>query len=123
MPPRGPRSVLCVVVDTTSATGTGDETGNVRDIGGEHGADLARDLAECGEVDRARDRGAAGKHQLGALLARELADLVEIDAVRVLAHAVLHALEVTARDRHVPAVREVAAGWEPHAHHGVARLE
>ncbi len=38
------------------------------------------------------------------------------------AHAVLHALEVATRDRDVPAVGQVPAGGQAHAHHGVAGL-
>ena len=56
--PRGPRSVLCVVVITTSAYGDrvrvragDDEAGDVRDVGEEVGADLLRDLAEPREVE------------------------------------------------------------------------
>ena len=74
MAPRGPRRVLWVVVEMTSAwpTGdgvgaTGDQAGDVRDVGGEHGPDLAGDLGEGREVDRAGDRGAAAEDQLGAL--------------------------------------------------------
>jgi hypothetical protein len=84
-----------------------DEAGDVRDVRGEHGTDLARDLGERGEIDRARDRGPAGEHELRLLLACELADLVEIDAMRVLADAVLDRAEVAAG---VPAVRQVPAG-------------
>ena len=56
------------------------------------------------------------------MLAREVAHLVEVDAVVVLPHAVLHALEVLARDRDGVAVRQVPAGREREAHDGVARL-
>ena len=69
MPPRGPRSVLCVVVVTTSATGdrrrvraAGDEAGDVRDVGA-RGPRRPRCAIsrERGEVDRARERGAAAR--------------------------------------------------------------
>ena len=51
MPPRGPRSVLCVVVVTTCACGNGlgmraagDEAGEVRHVDHQIGADLVGDL-------------------------------------------------------------------------------
>ena len=54
MPPRGPRSVLCVVVVTTWACGNGrrmraagDEAGEMRHVDHEIGADLVGDLAEA----------------------------------------------------------------------------
>ena len=63
MPPRGPRSVLCVVVVTTWACGNGlgccaagDEAGEVRHVDHQVGADLVGDGAEVGEVDGGADR-------------------------------------------------------------------
>ena len=54
MPPRGPRRVLCVVVVTTWACGSGlgmdaagDEPGKMRHVDHEIGADLVGDLAEA----------------------------------------------------------------------------
>ena len=73
-PPRGPRSVLCVVKVTTSACGTGfgmhaagDEAGDVRGVEEEQRADLVGDLAERHRIDDARVRGRAGDDQLRAL--------------------------------------------------------
>ena len=101
----------------------GDQAGDVGDIGDEDRADLAGDLGERGEVDGARDRGAAGEQEARPLPAREVADLVEVDPVVVAADAVLHGAKPGAGRRHVPAVRQVAAGGQRHAHHGLARLD
>ena len=88
MPPRGPRSVLCVVVVTTWACGqrarmhaAGDQAGEVRHVDHQIGADRIGDLAEAREVDDARIGGAAGDDHLGLVLLRELLDLVIVDAV------------------------------------------
>ena len=87
MAPRGPRSVLCVVVvidvgvaDRRRVRAAGDQAGDVRDVGDEDRADLAGDRGEAGEVDRARDRRAAAEDELGALGQRQVAHLVEVDA-------------------------------------------
>ena len=101
----------------------GDQARDVRDVGCQHGADLLGDRGEPREVDRARDRGAAAPDQLRPLAQGEFAHLVEVDDARLAAHAVANGAEPTARDRHAPAVREVPAGVERHAEHGVAGLE
>ena len=84
--PRGPRSVLWVVVEMTPAWATGDgwappatKPGDVGDVGDEDGADLVGDLGEGGEVDGAGDRRAAAEDQLGPLLPGQLAHLVHVD--------------------------------------------
>ena len=100
-----------------------DEPRDVRDVGGEHGADLAGDLAERGEVDGARVGRGAAEDELGAVLLGERAHLVEVDARVGRAQAVGHALEVFARDGDGVAVREVPARREPEPHDGVARRE
>ena len=72
MPPRGPRSVLWVVVvtivrlaDRARVQPRRDQTRDVRDVGEEQRADLVGDLAERREVDDARVRGGAALDQLG----------------------------------------------------------
>ena len=74
--PRGPRSVLCVVVVTTSAYGTAigmhaadDQSGDVRDVGEQKRADLFCDFAENLEVELARIGGRAGHDYFRPLLA------------------------------------------------------
>ena len=52
----------------------------------------------------------------------EIYNALEIDEMIVAAHAVLNGVEVLARDRHLPAVREVTAARKTHAHDGVARV-
>ena len=98
----------------------GDQPGDVRDVGGEHGTHLGRDRREAREVDRPRDRGPAAPDQLRALAQRQLADLVEVDDARVAPHAVADRPEPAAGHGHAPAVRQVPAGVQRHAQHGVA---
>ena len=87
-PARGPRSVLCVVEVTKSATGTGivvqaggHQAGDVGHVDHQHGADLAGDLGELACVDLARVGAGAGDDQLRLVLAGQPGDLVEVDAV------------------------------------------
>ena len=58
MPPRGPRSVLCVVVVTTWAWPNGvgmlarrDQPGEMGHVDHQIGADLVGDRAEAGEIE------------------------------------------------------------------------
>ena len=76
MPPRGPRSVLCVVVVTTCGVrqrarmhAAGHQPGEMRHVHHEIGADFVGDRAEAGEIDEARIGRAAGDDQLGPVLA------------------------------------------------------
>ena len=77
-PARGPQSVLCVVVVTTSACGTGlgcspgrDEPGEVGHVDHQLRADLVGDPPELGEVEVARIGGPArDDHLRPVLLAR-----------------------------------------------------
>ena len=130
MAPRGPRRVLWVVVVMTSACPTGrrvraagDQAGDVRDVGDQDRADLAGDLGERREVDGARDRGAAAEDDLRPLGERQVADLVHVDPAGLLAHAVLHRAEPLAGGGDAPAVGQVAAGGQRHAHDGLAGRE
>ena len=89
MPPRGPRSVLCVVVVTTCACGSGlgcdaagDQPGEMRHVDHQIGADLVGDRAEAGEIDDPRIGAAAGDDQLRPVRLGQALDLVEIDAAR-----------------------------------------
>jgi hypothetical protein len=86
-PPRGPRSVLCVVDVTMSACGTGlgcdaagHEPGDVRHVHDQARLDLARDVAERLEVDDAGYALAPGNDHLRPVLPRQIADLVVVDA-------------------------------------------
>ena len=94
-PARGPVSVLCVVVVTTSQYGHrvgvhagGDEAGDVGDVGHQQGAALVGDLAEGGEVDGARVGAVAADDELGPVLQRQRAHLVVVDGLGVGAHVV-----------------------------------
>ena len=101
---------------------TGDQPGDVRHVGDEDGAHLAGDLGEGAEVDDARYRRTAAEDQLRPLAAGQVAHLVIVEATVVAPHGVLHRAEPLAGRRHRPAVRQVAAHRQRHAHHGVARL-
>lgn len=129
MAPRGPRRVLWVVVEITSTCGTGDgwappatKPAMWAMSATSTAAGLAGDLAEGGEVDRAGQGGAAAEDHLGPFLEGQLADLVEVDEAGVVADAVLDATEPLAGGGDAPAVGEVAAHRQGHAHDGVAGL-
>src|SRR5262249_15089632 len=129
MPPRGPRSVLCVVVVTTSAMPTGDGCAPPATrpamcaMSATKSAPTSRAISpKAGEVYGARDGGAAAPDQPGLVLARQRAHVVQVDAAGFAAHAVLYRAPHLAGDGHVPAVREVAAVRQRHAHDGLARL-
>src|SRR5205823_6507542 len=100
----------------------GDEPRNVRDVRDEYGADLVGDCGERREVDRAGDRRAAADDELWALAAGEVANLVHVDPAGVATDAVPDRSEPLAGDGHAPAVGEVPAVRQSHAHHRVARL-
>ena len=128
--PRGPRSVLCVVVETTSAWPTGDGCAPpaIRPAmcatSAASTAPTSRAIrGEPGEVDQPRDRGAAAPDQLRPLAQRELADLVEVDRPGVAPDAVAHGPEPLPGHRHAPAVRQVPAGLQRHPQHRVAGLQ
>ncbi len=129
-PPRGPPSVLCVVVVVTWACGTGlgcrpggDQPGEVRHVHEQEGADLVGDLAEPHEVELPRVRRPAGDDQLGLDPAGQPADLVHVDPVVLLGDLVrCHVVEQPGEvDPH--AVREVPAVCQRQAQDRVARLD
>ena len=99
----------------------GDETGEVRHVDHQVGADLVGDGAEVGELELARIGGAAGDDDARAMLDGELIDLVHVDAVRVGTHHVRHRLEPLARLVDGRAVRQMSAGGEAEAEDRVAR--
>ncbi len=100
----------------------GDEPGDVRDVGDEHGADLPRDLGETREVDRARDRRAAAEDDLRTLGQREVTHLVQVDPAGVGPQPVTNAAEPLAGRRHAPPVGEVPAHRQRQTHDRVAGL-
>ena len=99
-----------------------DQPGEMGDVGDQHGANLACDVGEALEIDRARDRCAAAEDQLGPLGAGELPDLIEVHAAGFSAHAVVHGPEPLAGDRGVPTVSEMATHRQCHPHDRVAGL-
>ena len=131
MPPRGPRSTLCVVkrddVGVRHRAGdrlAGDQADEVRRVDHEDRADLVGDVAEGGEVDQPRDRRAAADDHLGPVLAGQVADLVVVDELglarrRRSATALNHLPE---KDD-LRAVGQVAAVRQRHRQDGVAGLQ
>ena len=99
---------------------TGDEAGDVGDVGDQDRIDLTGDLGECGEVDRARDRRPATENDLRSLAQRDLANLVHVDPAALTADVVLDGVEPGSGRRYRPAVGEVPAHRQRHAHDGVA---
>ena len=121
-PPRGPRSVLCVVVVTKSQYGTGlgvapgrDETGDVCDVGHRHRAVDRGDLGDALEVDRSRIRRGPANDQLGPVLGRQPGHGVIVDRLRLAEHAVrIRCCSQDARQVQRVAVRQVAAVGQVH---------
>ena len=95
----------------------------MRHVDHEERADLVSHGADAREVDGARVGGAAGDDQFRSFRAGELFQLLVVDAPVFPAHAVLHRAEPFARQIGRGAVRQVAAGGEAHAEHGIARLQ
>ncbi len=130
MPPRGPRSVLCVVEVTKSASGTGEgckpvatSPGNVREIDHQRGADLVGDLAKRLVFHDPRIGARSGNDELGAVFERFCAHFVEVDQLGILLHAVRDRVVQLAGEAHLRSVGEVAAVRERHAEHGIAGLQ
>ena len=130
MPARGPVSVLCVVLVTTSqyGTGLGCAPAAMRPAmcamsAMSMRAALVGDRAEGGEVDGARVRAVAADDELGAVLQRQLAHLVVVDELRVRAHVVRDHVVGAPRVVDAHAVCEVPAVGQRHGQHRVAGLE
>ena len=130
MPPRGPRSDLCVVVvddmrmrHRRGMHAAGDQAGEMRHVDHEIGADLVGDLAETREIPEARIGRAAGDDQLRAVLARPRRHRVHVESWSSLRTPVMRRLEPFAGHVHRRAVRQVAAGGEVEAHESVAGLQ
>ena len=128
-PPRGPRSVLCVVVVTKSECGTGlgctpAATRPAMCAMSVNTAAPTRSAArrKRREVDDARVRARADDDHLRLVLVGEAVQFVVVDAFVVLPHAVRDDRVELAREVQRVPVREVAAVRQVHAEHGVARL-
>ena len=101
------RDDVCVP-DRRGMRATGDQPGDVGDVGNQQRVDLARDPGEPLEVDRPWDRAPAAEDEPRARAQRELADLVEVDNPGVGSHLVAHAVEPPPRQRDVPAMCEMS---------------
>ena len=130
MPPRGPRSVLCVVVVTKSECGTGlgctpaATSPAMCAMSVTTGAPIGlADRADPLEVDHARVGARADHDHLRLVLVRQPLELVVVDPLVVLAHAVGDDLVELAGEVQRMAVRQVAAVRQVHAEDRVARLQ
>ena len=100
----------------------GDESGEMRHVNHEYGADRIRDFAEAREINHARIGGAAGDDDFRLCVVRERLDFVIVDALIVAPHAIGDRLEPLARHVHGRAVGKMAAGGEVEPQIGIARL-
>ena len=125
-PPRGPAQGL--VRGHRHDVGVRDGRGVLagrdepRDVGHVHHrarADLVRDGAEGGEVDRARVGRGPGEDELRLHLARALRHLLHVDPLGLAVDAVGVEVVVDAREVLRVPVREVAAVVEAHGEHPV----
>ena len=129
MPPRGPRSVLWVVVVTTWAWPNGEGCSPAATRPAKCAMSTRNRAPTSSQIARNRAKSmmprigrAAGDDQPRLVLAGEPLDLVEIDLMVVGPDAVLDRVEPFARQRRPGAVGEMAAGVERQAHDRVAGL-
>ena len=129
IPPRGPRSVLCVVVVTTSACGTGDGYTPVAASPAKCAMSTMKiaptSFATSANAAKSITRGVravAGDDHLRLVLARLAAHASIVD-VAVVVDAVRHGLVQQPREVHRRAVREVPALRQVHAEERVAGLQ
>ena len=129
-PPRGPRSVLCVVNVTTSANGTGSgwappaiSPAMWARVEQEQRADLVGDRPERLGIEPARVARRAGDDHLRAVLEGEVAHLVHVDALVARRDLVGDEPVEQAAGVDRRAVGEVTAVVEAEPEHGVAGLE
>ena len=97
-----------------------DQARDVGHVDHEIRTDLVGDLAEGGEIKRARIRAGARDDQLRLVLVRGLADVLHVDRAGLGRDAVVHEVVVLARRVDRMAVREVAAVVKAQRKHRVA---
>ena len=98
------------------------EPGDVRHVDEQVRADLAGDLAERLEVDRARVGRGPGHQHLGLELLGHVAHLVHVQALGLAVDAVVVELVVDAGEVLGVSVRQVTAVVERHREHAIAWL-
>ena len=99
-----------------------DQTGDMRHVDHETGADRIGDPAEGGKVDLPGIGGAAGDDDPGLVLERKRLDLIDVDALIGLTQSVADRVEPFAGEVGRGAVRQMPAGIEPHPEDCVAGL-
>ena len=101
----------------------GHQTGEVRHIHKQIGADLVGDFAEGREVPKPGIGASPGDDQLGPVFTRQLRDLLHVQPLILAPHAVEYRLEPFSAHVHRRAVSEMPARGQIQAHDGVARIE
>src|SRR5215469_2655595 len=96
---------------------------DVCDVSHQQSVNLASDLGEGWEINDPRDSRATAEDDLWLLPPGEVVHLIKVQHAVVGAYSVLNWLEPLAGDRHRPAVGQVAAHGQGHAHDLVARLQ
>ncbi len=94
----------------------------MRNIGAKLRSDFVRNLTEFVELKRARVSSSATPDDLWTNLASQTPNLIKINAVVVASHTIATALEVAARDTHVPAVSQVATRGKRKTKYWIARI-
>ena len=102
---------------------TGDETGEMRHVDHEVGADRVGDFAEALEIPGTRIGRAAGDDQLRLHFLGAARHRIHVDDLVLAPHGVVLRLEPLAGQIDRRAVGEMAAGGEVEAHEGVAGLQ
>ena len=130
MPARGPRSVLCVVVVTICACGTGEGCTPPATSPAKWAMSMSSSAPTLsaiarmrGKVEGARVGAAAADDELGLLALGGRFELVVVDDFGVAAHAVGGDAIELAGEVELVAVGEVAAVGEVEAEDGVAGLQ
>ena len=100
-----------------------DEAGNVGRVEQKQRAYRIGDAAEGLGVDDPRVSGGPGDDHLGPVLVGQIRQSLEVDPLVAVADAVADEVVPLAAHVHRRPVREVTALVEPHAEHGVARLQ
>src|SRR6266496_1956536 len=134
-PARGPRRVLCVVVETMSACGTGLGCSPAATspamcaistkmiVAGASAYSRMIDFGDALKIDHPRIGTCPGDDHFRLVLVGQPLDFVVVDALVFFAHAVGHEFVHTAGKVQRMSVGQVTTMRKVHAQHGVPRLE
>ena len=102
---------------------TGDQAGDVRNIGEKKRAAGAGDFAHAGKVDHARIRARADRDHLRLMFARHRRELIVINPLVALAHAVMNDLKELAGEICLIPMRQMSTVAQIHREHLVTGLQ